>query len=189
MKKLILVFFLFSFLPIFSQSFYEYELPNDKSFYELRMDVYNDDDYSPYWSYPERDDIFALVETDPKEFVEKAEEWLVKFPIDINMLYVLSFTYQRLENYHMYAKRFYQYLGLISSILTTGDGKSMETGFEVISTSEEYSILNELNLEFVSQALVSGCDAMTCTDHSGNSVVIYFKVHKLFQKMHEKREK
>ena len=55
----------------------------------------------------------------------------------------------------------------------------------VISTSEEYSVLNELRLEFKSQALVGNCDLMTCVDQEGNEISIYFEVSRLFMKMRE----
>ena len=54
------------------------------------------------------------------------------------------------------ARREYaMFLGLFSSVLKSGDGKSPETAFVVIAVDEEYSVLETASLTPVKQALVS----------------------------------
>jgi len=50
---------------------------------------------------------------------------------------------------------FPMFLGLFSSVLKSGDGKSPETAFVVIAVDEEYSVLETASLTPVKQALVN----------------------------------
>jgi uncharacterized protein HemY len=77
------------------------------------------------------------------------------------------------------------YEGLLNSIKNSGDGKSMETAFVVISTDEEYALFNYLGLRPTGQALVKekghNFDKMTALDPKTNqSVVYYFNIDKPF---------
>jgi hypothetical protein len=72
--------------------------------------------------------------------------------------------------------------GLIRSIMTTGDGKSKESAFEVIGTHEEHVILNVLGLPaFGNQALMPGkphsYDVIEVNDpKSGQKISVYFNI-------------
>ncbi|MBN9664116.1 MAG: DUF4919 domain-containing protein [Acidobacteria bacterium] len=71
---------------------------------------------------------------------------------------------------------------LIRSILSTGDGKTKETAFEVIGTQEEHIILSVLGLPpFGRQALISGkphsYDLIEVDDaKTGKKVSVYFNI-------------
>lgn len=75
---------------------------------------------------------------------------------------------------------------LIRSIMTTGDGKSKESAFEVIGTQEEHIILSVLGLPaFGSQALMPGkphnYDVIEVDDpKSGQKVCVYFNIDAFF---------
>jgi len=69
------------------------------------------------------------------------------------------------------------YLGLIESILKTGDGASSGTPFVTISTLEEYAVLSHLGLTPEQQLLVEGSprlDAIRARDDAGVWTVVYF---------------
>jgi|GEM_PF-2864500 len=168
---------------VFGQNFEHHKIPTDKDFYQFRMNILQDSNYNAYEQYPERQDIFSFYPSDIEKFIEKAEDWISQYPFDMNILYTLTFAYLQQGEYSKYAEKYFQYLGLVSSILTSGDGKSCETAFEIISTSEEYTIINELRLQFKSQGLAGNCDIMTCEDRDGNTVKLYFNVTNLFKNM------
>lgn len=69
------------------------------------------------------------------------------------------------------------FLGLIQSVLDSGDGKTAETAFITISIPEEYLVLRFLGLEAETQALTGSpyrVDQFTARDEEGNRVTIYF---------------
>jgi hypothetical protein len=69
-------------------------------------------------------------------------------------------------------KRWYN--GLVDSVLASGDGKTAQTAFEVISVEEEYAVLRAMGLESRGQMLVDGgIHALTVETESGNEI-IYF---------------
>jgi Domain of unknown function (DUF4919) len=75
--------------------------------------------------------------------------------------------------------------GLMNSIRNSGDGKTQETAFVVISTDEEYVLFNFMGLRVQSQALVNdkghSFDKMTALDPKTNeTVVYYFNIDKPF---------
>jgi hypothetical protein len=75
---------------------------------------------------------------------------------------------------------------LIHSILSTGDGKTQKTAFEVIGIPEEYIVMQVLGLPgFGSQALLSdkghSFDRLEETDpKSGEKVVVFFNIDAFF---------
>ncbi len=75
------------------------------------------------------------------------------------------------------------YRGLVESVLASGDGKSPQTAFTVISVGEEYAILRALNLRVESQALIEGhIDALTVEGEHGEST-IYFNPAAHFRRL------
>ena len=75
--------------------------------------------------------------------------------------------------------------GLLDSIRKSGDGKTSDAAFVVISTDEEYVLLNFLGLRATGQALINekghSYDKMTAVDPKTNeTVVYYFNIDKRF---------
>lgn len=71
--------------------------------------------------------------------------------------------------------------GLLRSLMTSGDGKSPETAFQVISITEEYIVLDMLNLVTKDQKLVGlnthQYDVMTAVHRETKEVLtVYFNV-------------
>jgi hypothetical protein len=70
--------------------------------------------------------------------------------------------------------------GLLRSITSSGDGKSCDTAWEVVSLEEEYFILNMLGMKPYQQALINSskhrCDEMRVTDKNGSEKIYYFNV-------------
>jgi hypothetical protein len=76
--------------------------------------------------------------------------------------------------------------GIIDSILSTGDGKSLDTAWEVINQNEEYSLLEHLELTPKSQALVfekgRPYDVFTVQAKDGSERKVIFDVSLFFGK-------
>ena len=70
--------------------------------------------------------------------------------------------------------------GLLKSIVATGDGKTCDTGWEVVAVTEEYFMIDMLHDQPVRQSIVSGkhgaCDLMKASDESGNIQDYYFRI-------------
>jgi len=79
-------------------------------------------------------------------------------------------------------------MGLVKSVLGSGDGKSPETAFVVIGLDEEYSVMAALALTLVRQALVnhggSAFDRMEVKKRDSDEIVtLYFNVDRLQAQM------
>ena len=149
-------------------------------FKELRMAYTETPAYSPYGS--DRDTrrmMFAALNA--KEFaqaVESAEKILAKNFVEISAHFVSWVAHRELS--HADKAEFHKFMfdGLVKSITSSGDGKTAETAFVVISTDEEYTLFNVLGLRATDQALVSqsghSFDRMTANNPKTNETVVYF---------------
>jgi hypothetical protein len=69
--------------------------------------------------------------------------------------------------------------GLLRSITEHGDGKTCETGWEVVLVSEEYFMLAMLDARPVRQSLQMGppsCDRQDVLDENGKNATYYFRI-------------
>jgi hypothetical protein len=65
----------------------------------------------------------------------------------------------------------------MDDLVSSGDGKTAETAYEVVSVAEEYDAVYVFGLTVKSQALVSSDsprDLITAIDEDGKEVSIYF---------------
>jgi len=73
--------------------------------------------------------------------------------------------------------------GLMSSILASGTGRSLETAFVVISVEEEYSVLHHYRLASGKQDLVTGgghsYDVLTAQTDTHEEATVYFNIDKV----------
>lgn len=149
-------------------------------FKELRLAYTETTDYSPYGGDREtRKQMFAALNA--KEFdsaVEAAEKILAKNFVEINAHFV-SYVAHR-ESGRAEKATFHKFMfdGLVKSITGSGDGKTAETAYVVITTDEEYTLFNILGLRPAGQALINqdghSFDRMTATNPKTNETVVYF---------------
>ena len=69
--------------------------------------------------------------------------------------------------------------GLLTSITTTGDGKTCATGWEVANIGEEYFIMAMMGAQVQSQALIDGtpsCDLLNGESQDGSKTAYYFRI-------------
>jgi len=75
-------------------------------------------------------------------------------------------------------------LGLLNSIVKSGDGKTCETGWHVTQVEEEYFILNMIGAKLQKQSVSSGgenaCDKMVVKTEEGEATY-YFEINKVFE--------
>ena len=155
---------------------------NDQSvdFKELRLAYTDASAYSPYGGDPAlRKTMFKALEA--KEYdkgLTNATSILDSNYLDI-MGHFGSFAAHR-ELGHADKAAYHQFVfeGLLNSIRNSGDGKTPETAFIVISTDEEYALFSYLGLRPQGQALIKekdhSYDRMTALDPKTNQSVVYF---------------
>lgn len=132
----------------------------------------------------------ALTKGDYKEAVKKAGVLLDDDYTDMDAHVISSVAYRGLENGKMADFHKSVYLGLVNSILSSGDGKTAATAFVVISTSEEYIVLRALGLAPGSQSLVHqdrhSFDVLMATDpKTKETIKIYFNIDIVWKKESE----
>lgn len=149
-------------------------------FKELRMAYTETTDYSPYGGDREtRKQMFAALNA--KEFdsaVASAEKILAKNFVEINAHFVAYVAHRESGRAEKATFHKFMFDGLVKSITGSGDGKTAETAFVVITTDEEYTLFNVLGLRPAGQALISqnghSFDRMTATYPKTNETVVYF---------------
>jgi Domain of unknown function (DUF4919) len=149
-------------------------------FKELRTAYTETTDYSPYGGDREmRQKMFAALNA--KEFdsaVESAEKILAKNFVEINAHFVAYVAHRESGRTEKATFHKFMFDGLVKSITGSGDGKTAETAFVVITTDEEYTLFNILGLRPAGQALITqnghSFDRMTVTNPKTNETVVYF---------------
>jgi hypothetical protein len=163
---------------------------------KLRLDYSKTAEYNPYDSEVSeiRKECYKLMDAGKyKEAIEKAESGLKKDKYNIFLTIALSAAYRKnqdTENADRYRKL---WVGLVSSILTSGDGKSAGTAFKVISVDEEYAVLAVLDLIRTKQRLVnienSNYDVLQVkNEQTGKEFELYFNVDIPFSWLLEKNK-
>jgi hypothetical protein len=123
----------------------------------------------------------AMREKNYGKAIEYAEKIMKGKFVDINAHLVASAAYKEKGNAEKEKFHRYVFEGLIKSILDSGDGKSQETAFTVISTEEEYVVLRVYGLMPGTQSLLSGkghyYDRLDATNPKTNEkVTLYFNI-------------
>jgi Domain of unknown function (DUF4919) len=161
------------------------------------------DDPSPEFSrmraeLGERDDFSALCERDRplralfdaanqerwERVLDLSLPWLDQCPIDIDAHLLSAVALQKLGRPEEADPHRRWYRGLVESILASGDGRTPESAFVVISVAEEYSVLRALRLERESQALLDGgIDALQVEAEDGAESTVYFNPAAHFRRL------
>ncbi len=103
-----------------------------------------------------------------------ADGWLPRCPVDIDLHMLRAVALARLDRAEESEQQIRWRDGLVGSVLRSGDGRTPETAWVVISIDEEYSILRVLGLKRQSQALTrEGLDRLE-VEREGERHVVYF---------------
>jgi hypothetical protein len=149
-------------------------------FKELRLAYTETPEYSPYGGDRDaRQKMFASLRA--KEYepaLEPAEKILAKNFVELNAHFVAYVANRELGRAEKATFHKFMFDGLMKSITGPGDGKTAETAFVVISTDEEYVVLNFLGLRPAGQSLINqnghSYDRMAANDPKTNETVVYF---------------
>jgi hypothetical protein len=102
--------------------------------------------------------------------------------VDIDAHIVSDIANTKLGNAAEAKKQHAIVIGLLQSI-RTGDGKTPETAFTVITVGEEYSLIRVLGLRRQQQVLIAKgghhYDVLDVTDEDGRSQKLYFQVDRV----------
>lgn len=122
-----------------------------------------------------------LDEKDYDKIIQLAEHAITVYPFDLRPMNYLAYIYH-LKGDEINAKkmaiRFNKILGII---LSSGNGLTCETGFHVISVSDEYMLLNMLKLKVKAQSLTGNCDYMSFEKGMYKVDGLYFNIEKILK--------
>lgn len=127
--------------------------------------------------YPVKKITSAYDEENFKEGVDLGVAWLSHCPVDSRIHTLVGYGFHKLGDEKSAEIHVRWAIGLVQSILSSGDGKTPKTPFVTISIPEEYAVLNRLELQPKNQALLMGppmLDAITAVDAGGSEKTIYF---------------
>jgi len=124
----------------------------------------------------------ALKEKDFHAAIKNADKVLESDYADMEAHYVESVAYRELNRTDLSDIHNFIYRALLKSITASGDGKSLETAFQVIQVHEEYVLLRSMGVGLPKQqSLVESkghsYDKMVFNDpDNGQETVLYFNV-------------
>lgn len=157
------------------------------NFKELRIAYTETKEYSPYGGDIEsrKAMLVALNAGEYDKALALSEKILASNYLDINAQIAAFVANRQLGHSDKADSHKYVFQGLLKSISDSGDGKTMETAFFVISTDEEYALFNFMGLRPTAQALVEDkghrYDKMTVLDPKTNQTsTYYFNIDKPF---------
>ncbi len=104
-------------------------------------------------------------------------------PMDLEVRMLLEFAYDQMEQHDLAAHHHAFTMGMFNAIQATGDGKSLETAWEVVSVAEEYTMLSVMGLQMQQQALINRVDRhfdiLTCVPRKNpgaSPIELYFDI-------------
>jgi len=109
-----------------------------------------------------------------EEVLTQSRAWLSHCQVDIDAHFVAAVALAQLGREGEAQQHVRWFRGLVDSVLGSGDGRTPQTAWVVISIAEEYAVLRAHRLEFKRQTLVDHrIDAMTVEGPNG-TVTLYF---------------
>ena len=158
------------------------ELSSD--FFTLRMAFTHTKEYSPYGSdlADSLKRVSELIDSLKYDSAISALNRIQKIEyVNIPSHLYFGYIYNQLGDSAKSKFHYYIYEGLLNSIYQSGDGRTPQTGYIVISTKEEYQFLNWFDLQFHRQSLIDkddySFDLMRVTDpNTDEELEIYFNI-------------
>ena len=155
-------------------------------FKALRFAFFETPDFSPLTGMTDYRAVWgALASGDNDAALKAAEAVLAKNYVDINAHMVAHIAHREKGNADKSKYHRTWADGLLDSVKSTGDGKSLDQAFEVISISEEYALFQALGVRRLRQSLMRdkgrAYDAVVVADPKTNQqTTYYFNVDKPF---------
>lgn len=92
--------------------------------------------------------------------VEKGRLVLAENPVDIEVTLKMILSFLELKDTAQARIYGTKYFGFLDVIYASGDGKSLESAYVVISVDDEYRIVGDLGLSVKQQLLIDDCDLL-----------------------------
>lgn len=124
-----------------------------------------------------------ISEKDLPKGIQLFEEELKENPMDMRAMNYLAYLYHLTNNEEMAKKISINFQGLLSAILTSGDGLECETSLHVIAVPHEYVVLNMFQMQVESQSLTGKCDYIKLKAEKDNPSGIYFDISSFYGKL------
>jgi hypothetical protein len=132
----------------------------------------------------------AFADGDCASAIRHGQEILEKNYVFLDAHQILGVCYGRLGQTDLAERHTAAARGLYRSIHATGDGKTPETAFVVISVAEEYSVLGIQGLKRGQQVLIKkdghSFDLLTVENKSGGKEQLYFNIDRVLRWSAEK---
>lgn len=136
--------------------------------------------YSPY--YPKTNPKIAEY-WDDQNFMELSKfthEVLNMNPFNLDDLYKISVANYMMREMEGFHSLYSVYFGIMQSILASGNGHTYDSAYVVVSTADEYLILNYLELGSKGQSLIysdgHNYDILNSVDEFENEQEVYFNI-------------
>lgn len=101
-------------------------------------------------------------------------------PLDLRAMNYLAYLYHLNKDDVTAEKIAGNFHGLLNAILTSGDGLKCETGFHVISVTDEYVLLNRFQMETQSQSHNGKCDYQEFEKGKYKIPGVYFDISRFY---------
>jgi hypothetical protein len=104
-------------------------------------------------------------------------------PFSLRDLNILAYSYSKTGSDSLANLINYKKEKVIKTILSTGDGKTEETGFYIITVSQEYDILQILGFDFSGEQTLTktGCDYLAVKENKYGIKGLFFDVNKILE--------
>lgn len=143
--------------------------------------------YKPYGRSDEIIEIRKILErnnlsnNDYKKLINLSEKVLDEFPFDLDAVLYMTMSNDKLGADDISKVWQYKYGKIIETILSSGDGISQKTAMHVITTKDEYIIIQILGLEFAGeQSLIKHFDRMKIEENEFGVDYLYFDIERMF---------
>jgi hypothetical protein len=124
------------------------------------------DAYHPYGAENEDEFLKKYNQESYRKAIRIGENILSENPVNLNVLFKICVCYYLVDNKTRIKKYVKRYNNLLDVIYRSGDGTSIETAYVVIYVSDEYRVVDDLNLDVKKQVL------------SGSTDILYFDTKK-----------
>lgn len=144
-------------------------------------------DYKPYERIPEEQEfrsyISRLGNITPVELdrmIELGTTCRKKFPFNTDVAKYLWMAYQKKNDFSTGMKLSVQSYHILKVIKSSGDGKTPETAFHVLTVGNEYELLRSLFFKVESQSLIGrNYDYIKLEPNESNIDGLYFNIEKI----------
>jgi hypothetical protein len=181
------------FYPLLTKKLYKFEPLSQEELIHLYYGLAYTSSYKPYFTDPRlKLSVEHLRNKDWNAAINPSLEVWKSDPVNLEALYYLMIAHHEsgdTTNAANYGRLFYRFVDLIYE---SGDGLSAETAFVVNRVSDEYTMMQQMELGISSQTLVGTTDKMTLSKPIERSDIseepiehLYFNVYQPFTHMSE----